>query len=167
VFNDELKGIIDRLSNDFHIERIALTGGEPLLYPLLNELVQKINSETIIKKISITTNGTLTLEKYRWDNLKENGLCKVNISVPEILSYTENTEKNKFIFEKQICTIESLNSIGVDVDVNIVVYNDEFSLENVTKRLHKLKQEKNLIFDMVLLPNLNSPADYSNSIATI
>jgi molybdenum cofactor biosynthesis enzyme MoaA len=167
IFNSELKEIIDRLNNDFHIERIALTGGEPLLYPFLNELVQKIKMETNIKIISITTNGTIALEKKQWDDLKENGLSKVNISIPEILSNTENAEKNKFIFNKQIHTIEYLNSIGVDVDINIVTYNDEYSLENVVKRLYRLKKENNLIFDMILLPNINDIKDYSNSISTI
>jgi len=167
VFNNELQQIIDKLNNDFHIERVALTGGEPLLYPLLNDFVQNINTETNIKKVSITTNGTISLEKHKWDNLKENGLFKVNISIPEILSHTENPERNKFIFNKQVETIEYLNSIEVNVDVNIVVYNDVYSLENVVKRLYRLKKENNLIFDMVLLPNINSTKDYNDSIATI
>lgn len=167
VFSNELKEIIDRLSDDFHIERVALTGGEPLLCPFLNEFAHRIHVETDIKDISITTNGIIVLERYKWDDLKNNGLLKVNISIPEILSDAENAKKNKLIFDSQIETIEYLCSIGVDVDTNIVVFNDVYSLENVVKRLCRLKKEKGLNFNVVLLPNINSPADYNDSITTI
>jgi len=168
VFNSELKEIINRLNNDFHIERVALTGGEPLLHPSLNEFVRDIYTETNIKTISITTNGTVALEKNKWDGLKDNGLFKVNISIPEILSNTKNNKKNKLIFNDQIDTIEYLNSIGINVDINVVVvYNDEYSLDNVVKQLYRLKNENNLFFNIVLLPNINCPGDYSNSITAI
>lgn len=165
-FTQELKNVIDKLSKDFSIERIALTGGEPLLHSQLNKFAQQITNETNIKKISITTNGTIPIEKTQWNNLKENGLFKINISIPEILNNTKNKE-NVLIFNNQIDTIEYLNLIGIDVDVNIVVFNDQYSLENVVRSLCRLKIDKNLIFDTVLLPNLNSHKEYNESITTI
>lgn len=164
-FNQNLKNVIAKLSKDFSIERIALTGGEPFLHSHLNELVNKIYNETSVKNISITTNGTIPIEQTVWNNLKTNGLCKVNVSIPEILDFA--SYNNDAIFNNQIKIIEYLNRINVDVDVNIVVFNDYYSLENIVKKLVKIKVEKNLFFNIVLLPNINSLMENTKSLDTI
>jgi cyclic pyranopterin phosphate synthase len=61
------------------INKVRLTGGEPLMRPDLVELVRMISGTPGIDDIALTTNGTL-LSKYAAD-LKNAGLSRVNVSL--------------------------------------------------------------------------------------
>ncbi len=61
------------------IDRVRLTGGEPLIRPGIVGLTQAINSIPGIKEVSITTNGVL-LPDYIV-GLKKAGLKRINISL--------------------------------------------------------------------------------------
>lgn len=61
------------------IEKVRLTGGEPLVRKGIVNLVQLINDIPGIKEINLTTNGLL-LAKYAQE-LKNAGLTRVNISL--------------------------------------------------------------------------------------
>ncbi len=63
---------------EFSIDSVRLTGGEPLVRKGIERLVCQL-AETGLKDISLTTNGSLLKEKAR--NLKEAGLHRVNISI--------------------------------------------------------------------------------------
>ena len=87
---------IERLCDNFielGVNKIRLTGGEPLvrkdILKLINNLNLKIKS-TNLKEITLTTNGSL-LKKYS-KNLKENGINRINVSLDTI-----NAEKYKEI----------------------------------------------------------------------
>lgn len=164
VFDDELKGIIDKLQNDFSVENVALTGGEPLLYPDIVGFVHSVKTETNIKNISITTNGTIKLASSAWEQMKNDGLFKVNISIPEILNNTKSDGEVSTLFSNQIELIRLLNELEIQVDINIVVYNDFYTVDNVLRRLTIIKNECNVTFDIMLLPDL---LNYSKSIDAI
>jgi cyclic pyranopterin phosphate synthase len=61
------------------INKVRLTGGEPLMRPDLTHLVRMISGTAGIDDIALTTNGTL-LSKYAVD-LKDAGLTRVNVSL--------------------------------------------------------------------------------------
>lgn len=153
----ELYKAISKLCNDFNIDTIALTGGEPLLYPDIINFTANMN----IKKFTLTTNGTIKKDYNFWNALYKNGLSKVNISISDIMD-----EKNKFsILKNQIETIRYLNSLKIKVNINIVIFNDLMYTLFVIRTLQEIKErEKDLNFDIVILPNLN---DYDYSIKII
>ena len=68
-----------RIAAQMGVERIRLTGGEPLVRRGVVELVAAIASTPGIKDVSLTTNGIL-LPRYAAD-LKQAGLRRVNISL--------------------------------------------------------------------------------------
>ncbi|NLV88541.1 MAG: GTP 3',8-cyclase MoaA [Tissierellia bacterium] len=72
------------------IDKIRLTGGEPLVRKGILELIRNISSLKGVKELAMTTNGTL-LKDYA-QALKEAGLNRVNISLD-----TLNEEKYKAI----------------------------------------------------------------------
>ncbi|NLM52045.1 MAG: GTP 3',8-cyclase MoaA [Firmicutes bacterium] len=72
------------------INKVRLTGGEPLVRKGILDLVGEIGSIEAIKDFSMTTNGVL-LKKYA-QALKAAGLHRVNISLD-----TLNAEKYKYI----------------------------------------------------------------------
>lgn len=61
------------------VQKIRLTGGEPLLRPNLAGIVKSISQIPHITDISLTTNGIFLLEQAR--ELKEAGIRRLNISL--------------------------------------------------------------------------------------
>lgn len=160
VYTDELKRLLEILSDRLGIHAIAITGGEPLLYNNLEELMKKLIKCRGIDKFSITTNGTIIKEKNFWKELKRIGLYKVNISMPDILNISDEnqilTHENKMqntVFARQLQTIEILNELGITVKINVAIIND---LLYTTSVLENLLSIKSLKFDIVLLPNISS-----------
>lgn len=117
---------VAKIAKDIGIEKIRLSGGEPLIREDVIEIVKKISSLNF-RDISITTNGVL-LEKYAKD-LVDAGLNRVNVSFD-----TLNQETYKFItkrdyMEKAKNGIRRAVEAGLNpVKVNMVVMkgiNDE------------------------------------------
>ena len=75
---DEIVKVVET-SVEYGIDKVRLTGGEPLVRKGIVDLVSKIWNVLGVKDLSMTTNGVL-LEKYAQD-LKDAGLQRVNISL--------------------------------------------------------------------------------------
>ncbi|AUB55111.1 cyclic pyranopterin phosphate synthase [Methanobacterium subterraneum] len=83
---------IAQVARGIGVQKIRLSGGEPLIRDDIVEIVSKISSIGF-KDVSITTNGTY-LDKYA-DDLLEAGLNRVNVSLD-----TLNPETYQFITKK-------------------------------------------------------------------
>lgn len=71
-----------QVANGLGIDRVRLTGGEPLLRPRLPELIRRIKQETGIRQVSMTTNAML-LARHA-EALVEAGLDWVNVSLESL-----------------------------------------------------------------------------------
>ena len=71
--------LVVRASVEMGIDKIRITGGEPLVRTGVADLIQMISSVKGVKDISMTTNGTM-LARYAED-LVEAGLHRINISL--------------------------------------------------------------------------------------
>jgi len=124
---------IIRLSSIFAnlgIEKIRITGGEPLVRPSIENLIKSIAKIRHIKSIGLTTNGLLLLERV--EALKSSGLDSVNISL-------DSFKKDKFKMmtgvnglDKVISSIQRAKDAGFDVKINTVVirgWNDDEVVE--------------------------------------
>jgi len=68
-----------RILANLGIRKVRLTGGEPLVRPQLERLVEMLKRIPGIERISMTTNGSFLAERAK--ALKEAGLDSVNISL--------------------------------------------------------------------------------------
>jgi cyclic pyranopterin phosphate synthase len=102
------------------IEKIRLTGGEPLLRRDLVSLVSCLSKIDLVKDLSLTTNGTL-LPRYA-KGLKESGLNRINISL-DGLSPNVFKEMSGGRGEPSAVLegIEAAEQAGLEVKVNMVV----------------------------------------------
>jgi cyclic pyranopterin phosphate synthase len=107
------------------IEKIRLTGGEPLVRPQIETLISLLSKIDGLKKISLTTNGILLGEKL--DLLKGAGLRSVNVSLdtllPERFKLITGVEKLKQVQ----ASLKAAHDEGFEVKINTVVmrgYND-------------------------------------------
>jgi Molybdenum cofactor biosynthesis enzyme len=156
--NQELGDSIHRLCHQLHIGSIALTGGEPLKHPDLVELAYFLSSTVGIHKLYMTSNGTIRKDESFWQKMKESGLEKVNISVPDVMTeYKKNTDftATESIFQNQLENIKAINKLGIHVDVNVVVFSDQMYTKYVVNTLNTLNEQGKL-FHIYLLPNLTS-----------
>ncbi|WDE96255.1 GTP 3',8-cyclase MoaA [Lentisphaera profundi] len=74
-----------RLANIFvklGVQRIRITGGEPLLHPKLNQIISEINEIENLVDLSITTNASLLTEKAPL--LKEAGIRRITVSLDSL-----------------------------------------------------------------------------------
>lgn len=121
------------------INKIRLTGGEPLVRLGLVNLIEQIRSLSEIKDISLTTNGILLAEFA--ERLKKAGLNRVNVSL-------DTLDKDKF---KQITRLGDITKVhqGIEaaltadltpVKVNVVVIkgvNDDEILDFIELTRHR------------------------------
>ena len=75
---EELSVLVDVFA-DLGVDRVRLTGGEPLVRRDLSRLVKLIAEKPSIRDLAITTNGVLLAEKAR--ELKEAGMHRVTVSL--------------------------------------------------------------------------------------
>jgi hypothetical protein len=78
-----------RAASELGINKVRLTGGEPLVRLGIPKLVAMLEQIEAIDDISLTTNGTL-LGRYAAE-LKRSGLKRVNISLDTALTMTKSS----------------------------------------------------------------------------
>lgn len=153
--NESLKYYIQELFAKLNMNSVALTGGEPLIHSNLTRLTKFLYHEVNVKRIYMTTNGVCKMQLDFWEEMANCGLKKVNISVPDIFAeYSKNMKLANHFFENQIHNIKILNHLGINVDINVVVFNDVPYTEYVIQTLRSL-QNDGIKFHIYLLPNLH------------
>jgi cyclic pyranopterin phosphate synthase len=75
---EEIQTVV-KAAAELGVDKIRLTGGEPLVRADLPKLIKMLSQIEGIRELSLTTNGTL-LEKYALE-LKQAGLSRVNVSL--------------------------------------------------------------------------------------
>ena len=110
---------ISRVMAKLGITRIKLTGGEPLVHARMPELVHKIREIPGIKKVTLTTNGTLL--KAQMKELAEAGLDAVNISLDTLnRNCFQKITRRDLLNEALEGIQEALRYPGISVKINCV-----------------------------------------------
>ena len=124
---------ITRLSSIFAIlgvEKIRITGGEPLVRPMIENLIKSIAKIPHIKSIGLTTNGLLLSDTV--EKLKSSGLNSVNISLDSFKEDRFKMMTGINGLNKVISSIQKAKDAGFDVKINTVVvrgWNDDEVVE--------------------------------------
>lgn len=110
------------------INKFKITGGEPMLYPSIIELLTKIKQYKEVKQVTITTNGSFN--KDMLDKLKDINIDGINFSL-------DTVNKDKFIkitnypdYDKVINNIIYSKEIKIHTKINTVLL-DEISYEDI------------------------------------
>ncbi|HEU5079511.1 MAG TPA: GTP 3',8-cyclase MoaA [Opitutaceae bacterium] len=104
----------------YGVEKLRLTGGEPLLRPDLPELIRAAKQEIGLPEVALTTNGWL-LEKFA-PALKAAGLDRVNVSLDSLdpALFGRMNGKN-FSVDRVLRGIDAATTAGLPVKLNMVV----------------------------------------------
>ncbi len=121
------------------LQRVRITGGEPLVRPHLPELVGMLAQIQGITDISLSTNGIL-LPRYA-DALKRNGLKRVNISLDTLQPQKFRQISPAGRWEEVWAGVESALAVGLTpVKLNCVLMkgiNDDEILDFARLTLHQ------------------------------
>lgn len=111
---------IARIFVELGVEKIRLTGGEPLLRKELPVLIHKLTKIEGLKDLALTTNGVL-LSKYA-QNLKSAGLIRVNVSLDSLNDELFGEINGRNIGVGPVLKgIEAAKKSGLGVKINMVV----------------------------------------------
>ncbi len=116
---EEIQQVV-QVAASMGINKVRLTGGEPLLRPNLSKLVQMLARIENIDDISLTTNGIL-LGKYAVE-LKEAGLKRVNVSLDTLKEDRFKRITGKDELGDVLSGLEAAHFAGLEpVKINVVV----------------------------------------------
>ena len=156
------------------IDRVRLTGGEPLVRAGVSDLVKLIAGIGTINDIALTTNGIL-LSQYAAE-LKDAGLRRVNISLDTIKPERFNRITRCGNLEDALQGIEAAHTAGLDpVKINMVVVagiNDDeipdFAKKTVDEGWHvRFIEHMPVIDEEPLAFNLVSVSEIRRAIETL
>ncbi len=117
--NDEILTLAHSFA-ELGIEKIRLTGGEPLLRKDLISLVARLAKLALVKDLSLTTNGTM-LPRFAKD-LKESGLSRINVSLDGLDPIVFKRMSGGRGEPKAVLDgIEAARKAGLEIKVNMVV----------------------------------------------
>ena len=115
---EEIERVV-RIGVTLGIDKVRLTGGEPLVRRDLSQLVAKIDAVPGIRDVGLTTNGILLADQAQ--ELFDAGLRRINISLDALdpVKFKEITRRDGY--EKVIEGIHAAKAAGFDpVKVNAV-----------------------------------------------
>jgi len=102
------------------VEKIRLTGGEPLLRPDVPEIVRALKHEVRVPEVALTTNGWF-LEKFA-PALRAAGLDRLNISVDSLDDATFGQLNGHGLGRERVLRgIDAAVAAGLPVKINCVV----------------------------------------------
>ena len=111
---------ITKAAEKMGVEKVRLTGGEPLLRRNIDQLIARIHDETQIEDIALTTNGLLLARQAA--QLKASGLKRVNLSLDALDENVFAGMSGGFGSPEQV--LEALDAsleAGLRVKVNSVI----------------------------------------------
>lgn len=107
--------------NDFGIDEIRVTGGEPTVRPEFREIMSGL-SNLKLQKLGVTTNG-FSLNKYL-DFLKTTSCNSINISLDSLDENKFNKITKSNHYKNVINSILDAKEMGFNVKINAVLFRD-------------------------------------------
>jgi cyclic pyranopterin phosphate synthase len=114
---DELVYAVKLLMDAGGIERLRITGGEPMLTPKFDEFLPAV-MKLGLKDVSVTTNGQFVLRKF--DTIAESGLERINVSLDTLDPDRFRAIARSGDLKTVLAGLEALRAAGIRVKVNMV-----------------------------------------------
>ena len=114
---DDLLKLVDYLIDAAGIEKVRITGGEPLVTPKFDEFLLGV-MQLPLNDVSLTTNGQLLLKKK--DVIAESGLTRMNISLDTLNPMRFKSIARSGDLETVLGGIEAMLDRGLKLKINMV-----------------------------------------------
>lgn len=132
---EEIKNLIIKLAN-CGLQEVRLTGGEPLLFPQIYEIIKLCRELGLF--VSIGTNGTLINENVA-KKLKDAGLNKAVVSIDGNEDVHDEI-RGPNTYKKALNGLKLLKENGIKVRINTVIMKNNMNdVINFSKKIHELE----------------------------
>jgi GTP 3',8-cyclase len=149
---EEIERVV-RLATSLGIQKIRLTGGEPLLRQNLENLVARVAALPGISDLAMTTNGFLFSQKAR--ALRDAGLRRVSFSMDSLDAQNFKRITGRDGLREVLASIELAQQLGFEpVKVNAVIIRGLNDHE--VEALAQFGRERNLSFRFIEFMPLDS-----------
>ena len=115
--SDEMIKSVRLLCRQLGIQKVRLTGGEPLISAKLDRVLPELN-QLGLDDISLTTNGQLLEKKAAF--LKDNGINRINVSLDTLDEKKFRTLTRGGELQKTLAGIEAAIKVGLKIKVNMI-----------------------------------------------
>ena len=156
---DDVKAEVEKFIIDRNVQTISIAGGEPLLYPFLDELVDYIKSKKL--KVMIFTNGVLLNEK-RLEELKNLGVDQIVLHIDSYqnrpgIKREEDANKLKEAYCNLFRKVKG-------VSLGFISYISKDNIDDIKKTLDFYKQNNDVVslIDFTLLTDSFFTEDNKN-----
>lgn len=130
---DKWREIVDNICAAMPVKRFNIAGGEPLLYPRINELIEYIKSKGV--GVSIITNGFLLSEYFiesNADNLETIGISVDSFCEETLSDLGCKTSRDDILSRERLLKLsKTIKEAGIKLKINTVVtkgnYKEEMS----------------------------------------
>lgn len=140
---DTWKLIVDNISSSIPVKRFNIAGGEPLLYPRLNELISYIYEKGI--DVSIITNGILLSEHFIEENtgkIETIGISMDSFSEQTLDRLGCKTLKGEFLSKERVEYLAAIiKESNMKLKINTVVNKENFN-ENLYDDLNSINVDR-------------------------
>ena len=127
-----------RVFGDLGVSKIRITGGEPFVRSGIMSFLKEISELVSITEISITTNGTFTLDKI--SALEKMGIKSVNLSLDSLDRERFFDITRRDLFDQVMMTYRKLVNSKIKVKTNMVVM-DGRNIEDIYPMLELTKYD--------------------------
>ncbi|HZX43543.1 MAG TPA: radical SAM protein, partial [Myxococcaceae bacterium] len=113
---------LDRITGIFctlGVDKVRLTGGEPLLRSEITTLVRELAARPGIRDLAMTTNGVLLAERAR--NLREAGLRRLTVSLDTLRPERFQALTRADLHARVLAGIEAARAEGFPLKLDTVV----------------------------------------------
>lgn len=142
---EEIFNLIDELAN-IGVERLGLTGGEPLLHPFLFEIIEYAKDK--IPTIAIATNGYF-IDEEKIKKFKYYGVKKFIISLDGTRQFHNYFRGNIYAFDYALKAIKLLIENNMEVKVrSVLTKQNQESILNLIKITNEFKIIRHEIIPM-------------------
>jgi cyclic pyranopterin phosphate synthase len=104
------------------VDKVRITGGEPLLRKGILSFIRQIADTPGIREVGLTTNGTLLEENAFL--LKEAGVSRVNVSLDTMKRDRFQELTGQDALDKVLAGIQKAEEVGFPIKINMVVMKD-------------------------------------------
>ncbi|ADP77946.1 GTP cyclohydrolase subunit MoaA [Methanothermus fervidus DSM 2088] len=147
---------ICKVAKEFDINKVKITGGEPLIRKDIVEIISALNSLNF-KDISMTTNGVY-LKNYAY-KLKKAGLDRINVSLDSLKNHIYKSITGKDFLDKVKEGISKAIEAGLHpVKINMLILKD--INENEVWDLFEFCKEHGAILQIIELVKIDDNSDY-------
>ena len=127
-----------RVFGDLGVSKIRITGGEPFVRSGIMSFLKEISELVSITEVSITTNGTFTLDKI--SALEKMGIKSVNLSLDSLDRERFFDITRRDLFDQVMMTYRKLVNPKIKVKTNMVVM-DGRNIEDIYPMLELTKYD--------------------------